>query len=335
MIKFALLGVGRIGKMHAQNIILNPRSNLEIIYDSNTNLAKQVANSYDCKVANSSEEAINSNVDAVLIATSTPTHIEYILKSAEAGKAIFCEKPIDLDITKVNRCKKKLEKFNVPIQLGFNRRFDFSHRKLKEEKNKGNIGNLEMIIISSRDPEPPSFEYLKESGGLFKDMTIHDFDMLSYILGDDPIIEITANSSVLFSNAAKKANDFDTAMFLAKSKSGILCHINNSRRAVYGYDQRIEIYGSKGMLISDNQSPTSVKKFNEFITSAEDPSYHFFAERYEQAFRDQLDSFINALTEGKSPEVGFDDGRNALILANAAYDSFYSKKTMFVNYELR
>ena len=333
MIKFALLGAGRIGKMHANNIMLNPQSDLEVVYDVNNSAAREVSNMHNCKIAQSAEEAItNKNIDAIWIASSTPTHIQYILLAAKAGKAIFCEKPIDLDINKVDQCKKDLENFNVPIHIGFNRRFDLSHSSLKKAKDNGEIGNLEMIVISSRDPASPGIEYLREAGGFFRDTAVHDFDLTRFILGDDPIIEISAYANVLFSKAAKETNDLDTAMFILKSESGVLCHINNSRRAVYGYDQRVEIFGSKGMIISDNQSPTSVKKFNKNITNSEDPHYYFFIERYDHAYKNQLENFVNCIINKKPTSVNFEDGRKALIIANAAYESLANKQTVIINY---
>ena len=188
-------------------------------YDINSNLAKQVAEENNAKVVNSPEEAINNkDVDIVFIASATPTHIDFIRMSANAGKAIFCEKPIDLDINKVNECSKFLKDFDLPIQIGFNRRFDHSHRNVKIAKDKGKIGNLEMIIISSRDPEPPGLEYLKAAGGFFRDTTIHDFDLSRFVLNDDPIIEVCAYGSQLISAECKEVGDQDTAMFIMKSK---------------------------------------------------------------------------------------------------------------------
>ena len=334
MLKFALLGTGRIGKMHAQNIDANQKCKLEIVYDINNQSANEIGKKYSCKVAQTAEEAIsNSEIDVVYISTATPTHIDYILQAAKADKAIFCEKPIDLDIQKVNLCKKELEKYNVPIQIGFNRRFDPSHKSAKDAKDKGEIGKLEKIIITSRDPAPPGIDYLRDAGGMYRDMTIHDFDLMCYILGDDPIEKVFATGSILFNDDVKEINDMDTAMIVMKSKSGVLCHINNSRRAVYGYDQRIEIFGSKGMVISDNQTPSSLQKFNEKITKANGPIHYFFIERYKEAYKIQLDNFIDCVTNNKSTSVNYDDGRNALIVANGAVESFKSGKFITINFD--
>ena len=333
MLNFALMGAGRIGKMHAKNLSMHSKINLSYVYDINQDFANEVAKLSGAKVAQSAEEAINDkNVDAVLIASATPTHIDFMTMAAKAGKAVLCEKPIDLDIAKVDKCYETIKNFSVPIQIGFNRRFDKSNKKIKLAKDNGEIGNLEMVIITSRDPEPPGIEYLKAAGGFFRDTTIHDFDLSRFILGDDPVIEVSAYGSQLISAECKEVGDHDTAMFIMRSQKGVLIHINNSRRAVYGYDQRVEIFGSKGMMISNNQSPTSVEKFDKNMTYAKDPIHFFFIERYDQAYKDQLDDFVNIVMNNEKPSVTFEDGRNALLLANAAYESFETGKSTKVNY---
>ena len=333
MLNFALMGAGRIGKMHAKNLSMHSKSNLSYVYDINQDFANEVAKLSGAKVAQSAEEAINDkNVDAVLIASATPTHIDFMTMAAKAGKAVLCEKPIDLDIAKVDKCYETIKNFSVPIQIGFNRRFDKSNKKIKLAKDNGEIGNLEMVIITSRDPEPPGIEYLKAAGGFFRDTTIHDFDLSRFILGDDPVIEVSAYGSQLISAECKEVGDHDTAMFIMRSQKGVLIHINNSRRAVYGYDQRVEIFGSKGMMISNNQSPSSVEKFDKDKTYSKDLIHFFFIERYAQAYKDQLDAFVNIVMNNEKPSVTFEDGRNALILANAAYDSLNNGKSMKVVY---
>ena len=334
MFNFSLMGAGRIGKMHAEIINAHPECNLKIVYDVNKKFAEDVANKYDAIITSSSDEAIlSSETDSVFIASATPTHIEFLTKASNAGKNIFCEKPIDLDIDKVNECRENIKETSVPIQIGFNRRFDKSHAKLQQANKNGEIGQLEMIVISSRDPEPPSFEYLKESGGLFRDCTIHDFDLSRFILGEDKIVSIYASASQMVNDDFKKINDHDTAMFILKSQKGVLININNSRRAIYGYDQRVEIFGSKGMMISNNQTPTSVQQFNLKHTSIKDPIHFFFIERYMQAYRDQFNDFIDTIRVNKKPNVTFEDGRSALILANAAYKSYELGKVIDVNFD--
>jgi len=333
MINFSLMGAGRIGKMHAKIISAHPNTNLKYVFDINSKFVNEVAKSTKCSKATSPEEAINSkNIDAVLIASATPTHTKFITMAAKAGKAIFCEKPIDLDIKKVNKCLDKIKNTKVPIQIGFNRRFDSSHAKTQQARLKKDIGELEMIVITSRDPEPPGMDYLKAAGGFFRDTTIHDFDLTRFILGDDPVVQISAFGEALFDKNAKKQKDHDTAMFILKSKKGVLIHINNSRRAVYGYDQRVEVFGSKGMIISNNQTPTSVEKFTNKSTNVKDPIHFFFIERYEQAYKDQFNEFIKCLVNKTKPKVTFEDGRNALIIANAAYESYKSGKVVNISF---
>ena len=334
MINLALMGAGRIGKMHAEIITAHPEANLNCVYDINKEFAHQVAKDNNAESVSSPEDAIiNDKIDAVLIASATPTHTQFITMGAKAGKAIFCEKPIDLDINKVDECFREINGIDIPLQIGFNRRFDNSHAKVKQARESKEIGQLEMLIITSRDPEPPGLDYLNAAGGFFRDTTIHDFDLSRFILGNDPIIEVSAFGDSLFDENAKIAQDFDTAMFVLKSKAGVMIHINNSRRAVYGYDQRVEAFGSKGMIISNNQTPTSIEKYNQISTSSKEPILHFFIERYKQAYRDQFNHFINCIKNNKKPSVGFSDGRNALIIANAAYESNKQKKTIQINYE--
>ena len=328
------MGAGRIGRMHAEIISAHPDVNLQYVYDINKDNALQVAKQNNAEIVNSPEEAIMSDkIDAILIASATPTHTQFITMGAKSGKAVFCEKPIDLDIHKVNECMKEINDINIPLQIGFNRRFDSSHSKLQQANINNEIGKLEMLIITSRDPEPPGLDYLKAAGGFFRDTTIHDFDLARFILGDDPIIQVSAFGSQLISEDVKKVNDHDTAMFILKSKSGVLIHINNSRRAVYGYDQRVEIFGSKGMMISNNQTPTSVQKFSERNTESKDPIHYFFIERYEQAYRDQFNDFVETIKNHSNPSVSFEDGRNALILANAAYESYNSGRVIDITYD--
>ena len=262
MLNFSLIGAGRIGKMHADIITSNTGSKLKFVYDVNEEFAKNVASLSNAKVVSKPEDAINSSeTDAVLIASATPTHIKFIKMAANAGKPVLCEKPIDLDINKVNKCREELVDVKSQIQIGFNRRFDLSHSKVQQARLSKEIGELEMIIITSREPAAPGLDYLNACGGFFRDTTIHDFDLSRFILGEDPIVEVSAFGENLFDDNVKTAKDFDTAMFILKSKSGVLIHINNSRRAVYGYDQRVEVFGSKGMVISNNQTPNSTERF--------------------------------------------------------------------------
>ena len=333
MTSIALLGAGRIGQVHARAVSSVPKVKLVTVADPIGANAQLVQDQYGCDIRNIDQILVSDDVDGVIICTPTDTHADLIEKFAQAGKAVFCEKPIDLDIKKVKDCFEKIKDIKTPIQIGFNRRFDNSHKRLQEANKLNEIGQLELIVISSRDPEPPGIDYLKAAGGFFRDTTIHDFDLSRFILGDDPLVQVSAFASQLVSKECKEVGDHDTAMFTLKSKNGVLIHINNSRRAVYGYDQRIEIFGSKGMMISGNQSPTSVEKFTSSHTKANDPIHFFFIERYEQAYKDQFNDFINTVNFKSKPSVSFEDGRRALIIANAAYESLNSGKVIDINYE--
>ena len=226
----------------------------------------------------------------------------------------------------------QIKNTKVPIQIGFNRRFDSSHAKAQQARVKKEIGELEMIVITSRDPEPPGIDYLKAAGGFFRDTTIHDFDLARFILGNDPVVQISAFGEALFDKNSKKQKDHDTAMFILKSKKGVLIHINNSRRAVYGYDQRVEVFGSKGMIISNNQTTTSVERYTSKSTSVKDPVHFFFIERYEQAYKDQFNEFVKCVTKKTKPKVTFEDGKNALIIANAAYEAYKKGKVVNIKF---
>lgn len=332
MLRFALFGAGRIGAMHAANIAANPMARLAWVFDVNKNAAETVAGKHGAKPARSAEEALaDTSVDAVLIASSTDTHVPLITASAKAGKAILCEKPIDLDIKKVEQCRKDIAKSNVPVQIGFNRRYDATHRAVRQAVAQGEIGTLEVLIITSRDPELAPLAYLKSSGGIFRDMTIHDFDLARFILGDE-VVEVSAAASVKIDPGVASLGDYDTVMVTMKAVSGALVSINNSRRCVYGYDQRVEAFGSKGMIQSDNPLPTMLKRSDAGATQSSGVLHHFFIERYRQAYLDELNDFIDRIGKGLPPTVDFEDGRRALIIADAAFESIRTGKTVKVSY---
>jgi len=334
MVNFALFGAGRIGVMHAANIAANPRARLAYVYDVNEAAARACAAKHKAKVAPSVDAVLkDKSVDAVLIASSTPTHVDLITASAKAGKAIMCEKPIDLDIKRVERCRKDIAMTGVPIQIGFNRRYDPSHRAVRDALRKGEIGALELLVITSRDPGLAPVAYLKTSGGIFRDMTIHDFDLARFMLGDDEVAEVFAAGSVMVDQAVGELGDVDTAMVTMKAESGALVHINNSRRAVYGYDQRVEAFGAKGMVQSDNLRASTLTRYGAKSTDAKEPLLNFFIERYARAYLDELNEFIDAIAKKKQPSVGFEDGRRALILADAAWASLKSGKAVRVKYD--
>ncbi len=325
MLGFALFGAGRIGKLHAENLTANSRTSLISIYDVIEDAAKDLAAKHGANVAPDPESVFaDAAVDAVIIGSSTATHVELMTAAAKAGKAVLCEKPIDLDVDRVNRCRDEIAGLNVPIQIGFNRRYDTHHGALKKALDAGEIGTLEMVVISSRDPAPSTPEYHATSGGLFRDMAIHDFDLARFILGGDEPVEVSATGSVRVEPFFEEIGDIDTAMLWMRTASGTLCHINNSRRAVYGYDQRLEVFGSKGMLISNNLRRTSVERFTKDAAGMRDPFVHFFLERYGASYVLELDDFIDAVGAGREPSVTFEDGRRALLLADAAARSLAS-----------
>lgn len=327
MINVALFGLGRIGQMHALNIISNKNFNLKYVYDVNSKLVKNFEKKYKIKSINNQKIAFDDkSINVIFIASSTPTHIELITKSVLAKKAVFCEKPLDLDLEKVIKCKQKISKYNAKIQLGFNRRYDPGHYALKE-KLKAKIGKLKKIIITSRDPSPPPISYMKTSGGIFKDMMIHDFDLARLYLNNDKFIEITAFGTS-FKNSYNSVKDYEIATVMMKSKKGVICYINNSRECTYGYDQRVEIFGEKGMMISNNERKNSIEINNSSSTNSKEPLKNFFIDRYKDAYALQLNGLKDMVLKGKKPRATFDDGHQALYLAVNAYKSLKLKKTI-------
>lgn len=322
MLRFAVCGAGRIGRIHARNIAAHPGASLEYVIDVVESAAAEVAAFGGGRAAKSLAEAL-PHVDAVLIASPTPTHVELIEAAAAAGKAIFCEKPIDLDLARVDRTIEKVNAAGIPFFVGFNRRFDPSFARMKSDIVEGKIGTLEQLAIVSRDPGPPPVEYIRQSGGLFRDMSIHDFDMVRWILGEDPV-EVYATASNFVDPAIEAAGDIDGAVVVLKARSGALIHITNSRRAVYGYDQRVEAFGSEGMLTVENQTDTRVVRWTDAGVSRDKPQ-PFFLERYMAAYQAELEHFVDAVgREDGALLVTAHDGRQALALADAALASLKS-----------
>lgn len=320
MLKIFQIGAGRIGAIHAASVAASPLAELYAVADVNPAAAEKLAKEHGSKVLDIETGLKDKNVDAVLIASSTNTHADLIIKSARAGKAIFCEKPVDLDIERVKESLRIVAECKVPLFLGFNRRFDPSFRALYDGLRSGRIGKLEMVTITSRDPSPPPAEYVKISGGIFRDMMIHDLDIAQWLTGEK-ITEVFATGSCLVDPAIGKAGDIDTALVTMKTASGVLCQISNSRRAAYGYDQRIEVFGEKGMLLAENRTPTSLLVANAGGVTR-DPPLHFFLERYKDAYRNELLAFIECITGKKAPSPGPADGLAAQLLAEAALQSY-------------
>ncbi len=261
----------------------------------------------------------NPEIDAILICSPTDTHADYIIASAKAGKDIFCEKPISNDLAKTKEALKAVEEAGVKLQLGFNRRFDRNFRRIRELVKTGELGDVHIVKITSRDPAPPPIEYVKVSGGIFADMTIHDFDMARYLTGSD-VEEVYAKGAILVDPQIGEAGDFDTAVITLKFADGSIGVIDNSRKAAYGYDQRVEVFGSKGSAAAFNEKPTNVEVSTEDGVCTDKPLY-FFLERYMGSFAQELQDFVTAVLEDKEPPVTGKDGLEALYIAIAATQS--------------
>ncbi len=327
---FCVFGAGRIGKLHARNVAGHPQARLKYVIDPVAGAAVHLARQLGAQAAREASTAlVDPEVDAVVIASSTNTHVDLITASARAGKAVLCEKPVDLDIKRVNACLAGLKKHRVPLAIGFIRRFDPTNRALKAGIDAGEVGKVELVVITSRDPAPPPLEYIKVSGGLFRDMMIHDFDLARWLLGEEPV-EVVAKASCRVDRQIARAGDIDTAMVILKTRSGALCHINNSRRAVYGYDQRVEVFGSAGMLRTENHRPTALRRTSGTFTESQDVLLNFFLERYAQSYVNELDDFIGAVLRRRRPSAGGEDGRRALLLADAALRSHRTGRTVTV-----
>ena len=333
MLRFGILGSGRIGRMHAGLVAAQDGASVRWCFDTDAERARITAEEVGAKAAGDVEEVLSDpDVDAVLIASPTNTHVELILRSAKAGKPILCEKPIDVDLAKVEACKEALRAYDVPLQIGFNRRFDPSHAAVRDAVRNGEIGDLELLVITSRDPGPaPPRAILEACGGLFRDTSIHDFDMARFVLGAEPV-EVFAMASNRVDPIFAELNDVDTAMIVMSTADGTLCHINNSRRTNYGYDQRVEAFGAGGMVRSNNVRPTQVSRYGQQRTAQRDPLLHFFIERYRDAYAAEIAHFVDCVRTGVTPNVGFEDGRRALILAEAAIRSVQENRPVAVDY---
>ena len=327
LINIALFGLGRIGQMHAENLINHPEFNLKYVFDIDDKLSNRLSKKYGCINIKSPNIAFkDKDIKSIFIATSTKTHLKFIEEGVKNKKIVFCEKPLDLDLKKINQSKKKLSKLNPKIQIGFNRRYDPAHNSLKDHLIKNKIGKLEKIIITSRDPAPPPLSYLKVSGGIFKDMMIHDFDLARYYTGSDEFVSVFATGEYFSDKKYKNVNDLELATVVMKTKKGVQCIITNSRHCSFGYDQRIELFGSKGMMISDNQRDLETSIYSKDSTNNKSLFKTFFIERYSEAYRIQLDDLVKLCKKSVKPIATFEDGRKSLILAETAKKSLKTKK---------
>ena len=331
MIRVAVLGAGRIGQIHAANVAANPLAQLVAVADPFPAAGQALADKLKCDFSTNPDEVIaRSDVDAVVIGTPSDTHAELMLKAARAGKAVLCEKPVDNDLAKADEAIAELTALKAKVMMAFNRRFDPSNIELRRLMDAGDIGDVRQVIISSRDPGLPPRDYVAHSGGIFRDMVIHDFDMARFLLGEEPV-EIYAKASRLVdAKLMQEFDDYDSVMVVMQTASGKQCHINCCREASYGYDQRFEILGSTGMLQNDNLRPSTVRRFNATETEARPPLLNFFLQRYTDAYRNELDAFLKALTHGTALPTSPYDGRQALRLAEAAIESVKTGRTVAI-----
>ena len=318
MTKFGILGAGRIGKVHAATIANSANATVAYVADAIPDTAAALARSVGATVK-SVDEIIASDVDAILIATPTDTHADLIEQAARAGKAILCEKPVSLSVERIEALLPVVEKAGVPLMIGFNRRFDPNFSSLQARITQGEIGDVELVTIISRDPAPPPVSYIARSGGLFRDMMIHDFDMARFLVGEE-FVTVHALGSALVDKGIGEAGDVDTAAVQMITASGKIAVITNSRRAAYGYDQRLEVHGSKGMLRAGNVHMSTVERADGAGFTA-DVIQNFFIDRYVVAYANEVNSFISAMQSGKTPSPSGYDGLQAQKLAEAATKS--------------
>jgi myo-inositol 2-dehydrogenase/D-chiro-inositol 1-dehydrogenase len=332
MIKFALFGAGFIGKVHGQNIANHPRTELSYVYDVNTEAATQLAQQLGAQVAASPEQVWDSAVDAVLIASSTNTHADLLSGAIKANKPVYCEKPIDLNIERVKKVVQEAHAAGTPILIGFSRRFDPNHLGARAAVQRGDIGKVELMHLTSRGPQPPPISYVKVSGGQFRDQTVHFFDLACWIAGEDPV-EVYAVGGALVDPAIGEAGDVDTSMLILTMSSGALCHIDNSRRSDYGYDERIEIFGSKGMVQSRRKPTREVSLYTGSKVVSEGLHPGWF-ERMEPSFVLALDAFVSSLEGQDIPYPTLMDGLKAQLIAEAAVESLHKHQPVKIEYWL-
>lgn len=328
-INIAIIGAGRIGKLHAENLAhriknARPAAITDVIVDA----ARQTANELQIPIVETDYKRVlaDKTIDAVLICSSTNTHAQIIQEAAEAGKHVFCEKPVDLNLQRIQAVLECVKKSGVKFQVGFNRRFDVNFSRLKEKLSAGEIGTPHILRITSRDPAPPPLDYVKISGGIFLDMTIHDFDMARFLTGSE-VVEVYAIGDALIDPAFKQAGDIDTAIITLKFENGVIGTIDNSRQAAYGYDQRVEIFGSKGMLQANNTTPDQVVLLNQQAVLASKPHY-FFLERYREAYVTEIQAFVDAVLNDTEPPVTGIDGLAPLKIGLAAKKSLAEERAV-------
>jgi myo-inositol 2-dehydrogenase/D-chiro-inositol 1-dehydrogenase len=324
----AIVGAGRIGKIHAENAAAHPELTVKYVVDPVAAEAEKLSARIGAVVMGLDDALSDPSIEGVVIASSTDTHLDFSIRAIEAGKAVFCEKPIDLDLKKVRAAGSKLGSRGSRFFVGFNRRFDPHFDSLHTQLGSGEMGAIETLHIISHDPAPPPIDYVKVSGGLFKDMTIHDFDMARWVLGEEPT-EVFAAGATLIDPAIAAAGDIDTAKILLRTSSGRICVISNSRRSGYGYDQRIEAFCSEGLIRVGNVRESTVEKWGEQGPQGA-PLQNFFLDRYAQAYRAEMNHFAGIISGRHAPAVGYRDGVAALAIAEAAQQSWLSSAVVSV-----
>lgn len=332
MLRFCLIGTGRIGRLHAQNVALTDGATISTVVDIDLKAAAAVAERFGARVFADAAEAIHTvPVDAVLICSPTDTHVAMIEIAAAAGLAIFCEKPVDLNIDRVIHAIGVVEKAGVYFTIGFHRRFDPAHREAHEARFSGRLGRLEQMTLIARDPAPPPPVYVRRSGGIFRDMMIHDIDQARYLAGEE-FVGVVARGSCMIDPNFEELGDFDTATALFWTASGITCTIQNSRRSVYGFDQRVELFGERGVIRVENprQSTLVIEDSSGMHASA---LHHHFPPRYKDAYRNELQHFISSLASKLAPEPNIQDGFKSLVMANGATISAREGRAVVLSYE--
>jgi myo-inositol 2-dehydrogenase / D-chiro-inositol 1-dehydrogenase len=329
MLRFGLFGAGRIGHVHAASLAAHPQTELAVVHDPVEAAALEVATRYGAAPTRDAEAILgDDSIGAVVIASPTATHVDLLTAAVRAGKAVLCEKPIDLDLARVDACWEDIKDLESTVLVGFNRRFDPTFAEIRDRIAAGEIGRLEQLIITSRDPAPAPAAYIASSGGLFRDMTIHDFDMARFLVGE--MVEVQATGANLIEPYIAEAGDIDSAVVVLRGAGGELCQIVNSRRCSFGYDQRLEAFGAEGMLTAGNQVATSVRRSGAGGTETASPYLDFFLDRYTPAYRAELDHLVSCVERGKPPSPGFADGRAALVLADAANESMQTGRAVRV-----
>ncbi len=331
--RIGLIGTGRIGLVHAGSIADTKGAELTWVCDPFIEGAERISAQFGGKITKNPEDVFASGeVDVIVIASPTSTHVDLISAAIDAGVHVLCEKPIDLDIVRVDALRAKVAAAKTSVALGFNRRFDPQFEEIQTRVAAGDIGTLEQLTIISRDPAPAPQAYIAVSGGIFRDMTIHDFDMARYFIPN--IVEVTAVGANSFSDYIKEEGDYDSVVVTLRGDNNELINIINSRHSSYGYDQRLEAFGSDGMLYAQNVAETTVAKFGKAAVEARKPYLEFFLDRYAVSYRRELGLFLEGIRTGKQINPNFEDGRAALVLADAALESARTGKTVDVRGKL-